>query len=879
RTEVANGGTVTSSLNDKHVLVCENADINVSIEEGAKPHVLTFNVPTWVQGSAPSECSSKSYKITYDTYTCTVGGGGLAGEARLVKQGDGILVLPKADFTHTGNTDIWAGTVNFDGTMRNSSVWLNRFAELNSTGGEFRSIRMDYDSRLRPGGENGISAITVDSLMLGFGSRVVFDINTDNVTSDNFVSKYLSIETKDWKYGPEYLAPVFEFVVAGTAGLAEGKYLLGTFEKIEGDIADIKLLGLDNKKKCALELDGTSLYLVVYGLRDATSVVWTGSQSSIWDVATTENFVSEDEQASINFVNGDKVLFGEDAAVKSVTLNTEIEADSIIFDNTSAYTLKGEGAITGNTVLVKRGTGTTTISTTNTFAGGTRISGGVLSVSALANDINATGNLGGVTTTADKLVIENGASLRNTAAVTLGSPMKMETEAGGVIDAFYDFTANRSISGTMLTKKGSGALILKTNNTMLNKLVLVAGNVTNSGCTYPAKQVELQGGTLYESAGTSYPIEVAQGKTATWSLTNNATYTNKITGAGTLNIYCPLVDGGSWMATRTQVACNFSAFEGTIIPQVPSKDYRFTLNNSGSMPLGTMNIAEGIEVQNSAKTFHIGKVTGSGSLGNVCSFSQSGVSGVNTWKVGNETNFSWSGKVTGTGTKFVKVGTGRMAVSGIWDNTGSVTVSEGELAISLGKSVGTGPLVVEAGGKLSGVTSTNTLTNSSYTIKGGLQVGLFSTATTGKMDFGDKNVNISETGTLYVVKSANSNPRIVGINTLTMNGTISVILADGYEPKDGDTITLWEATTVEGTPQFDLPELALGLKWDTSAVMNGVLKIYSDPTAIGVISGDNAGQINDIYNLKGQLVRKNATSVDGLPRGVYLQNGKKIVVK
>ena len=61
--------------------------------------------------------------------------------------------------------------------------------------------------------------------------------------------------------------------------------------------------------------------------------------------------------------------------------------------------------------------------------------------------------------------------------------------------------------------------------------------------------------------------------------------------------------------------------------------------------------------------------------------------------------------------------------------------------------------------------------------------------------------------------------------------------------------------------------------------MNGVLKIYSDPTAIGVISGDNAGQLNDIYNLKGQLVRKNATSVDGLPRGVYLQNGKKIVVK
>ena len=879
RTEVANGGAVSSSLNDKHVLVCENANINVSIEAGAKPQVLTINVPSWVQGSAPSECSASSYKITYDKYTCTVTGGGLAGDARLVKQGDGTLVLPKADFTHTGNTDIWAGTVDFDGTMRNSALWLNRFAELNTVGGEFRSIRMDYDSRLRPGGENVISAITVDSLMLGFGSRVVFDINSDNTTSDNIKSKYLSIETKDWKYGPEYLTPVFEFAVTGANGLKEGKYLLGTFEKIDGDIANIKILGLDNTKKCALELEGTSLYLVVYGLRDATSVVWTGSQGSVWDVATTENFVAEEDQSAINFVNGDKVLFGEDAAVKTVTLDAEIEADSIIFDNTSSYTIQGEGAITGNTVLVKRGTGTTTISTLNTYTGGTRISGGVLSVKALANDITATGNLGGVTTTSDKLVIENGASLRNMAAVTLGSPMKMETEEGGVIDAFYTFTANRSISGTLLTKKGSADLVLTTNNTLLNKLVLVAGTVTNSGSTYPAKLVELQGGTLQETGSTSYPITVAKGKSARWNLGNRCTYSNKVTGEGTLTVYCPLVDGGSWMAPRTPIKCNFSGFTGTLKPAVPSKDYRFTLDNSYGMPEGTLDIDAGIEVQNSAKTFQIGKVTGSGSLGGICSFSNTAVSGSNTWKVGNETNFSWSGKVTGTGTKFVKVGTGRMTVSGICDNTGSVTVSEGELAISLGKSVGTGPLVVEAGGKLSGVTSSNTLTNSSYTIKGGLQVGMFATATTGKIDFGGKDVNISETGTLYVVKSASSNPRIVGINTLTMNGTISVILSDGYEPKDGDTITLWEATTVEGTPQFDLPELALGLKWDTSGVMNGVLKIYSDPTAIGVISGDNAGQINDIYNLKGQLVRKNATSVDGLPRGVYLQNGKKIVVK
>ena len=51
---------------------------------------------------------------------------------RLVKQGDGILSLPKVEQTYTGNTDIWAGVVNFDGKMLQTSVWLNRFAELMS---------------------------------------------------------------------------------------------------------------------------------------------------------------------------------------------------------------------------------------------------------------------------------------------------------------------------------------------------------------------------------------------------------------------------------------------------------------------------------------------------------------------------------------------------------------------------------------------------------------------------------------------------------------------------------------------------------------------------------------------------------------------------
>ena len=98
----------------------------------------------------------------------------------MVKQGDGILRLPNAEMTFTGGMDVWAGTLCFDGKMLGSELWLNRFAELNSDGGEFKSIKADYGSIIRPGGADKASSITVDeTLTLGFGARVILDLYSD----------------------------------------------------------------------------------------------------------------------------------------------------------------------------------------------------------------------------------------------------------------------------------------------------------------------------------------------------------------------------------------------------------------------------------------------------------------------------------------------------------------------------------------------------------------------------------------------------------------------------------------------------------------------------------------------------------------------------
>ena len=882
RTEVANNGTIGTAQNDKHVIVCETNNTKITIAEGAKPYMVTFNIPSWVQGTN-STATNGTGKINYTYYTCDVTGAAFTGSMRLVKQGDGILNLPKTDNTYTGETNIWAGTVNFDGTLKNSSLWMNRFAELNSDGGIFRSIKMDYDSKLRPGRADNKGTITTDSLLLGFGSRIVIDIYND-LSADLVNTKLLTIETKNWQYGPKYTMPVFEFVGHDMEKAAIGKYLIGTVEELKGDLNNIRIEGISSTLKSSITLEEKNLYLVISGMRDPRNVTWTAATSNIWDVATTENFTNEEGNSDF-FVTGDNVLFNDDATNKSIQIKNEIEAGIITVDNTKAYTFNGTGSFIGGTSLVKQGTGTLTINTESTYTGGNRISGGVVTVKSLANENQPKGNLGAVTTAANKFVIENGAELRTSAAVTNGSPIRFDGETGGVINNAADFIVNKAMSGTTMTKKGSGWMKLNTSNTALNKMIIAAGTVQCINANVPAKAVEYQGGTLRENASTSYPIYIPKGKSGYWYLANRSWYGNKITGEGNITIYCTTEKGSSWYATRTSVECDFSEFEGTVIPTSSQDDpavLRFTMKKSGGMPKGTMNIASGVEVQNNGMTYHIGKLTGSGALGGTCNFDNNSSAGPNTWQVGNDANWTNTVKIT-SNANFEKVGSGKITWKGVSDNTGSATIKEGELAVFTTGSLGTGKLTIAEGATLSGTNKTsNALNNSSIIVNGNIHPGTTATATTGTIYFDNKNVTFNSKSTLFVgVKKCATATNggcttIEGINKLTMNGTINIYLASNHTLLTGDSIRLWKATSMTGTPTLVYENE--GVEWDDSKLNEGLLFVKSIATGIRYTTRPMATE-NDIFDLRGRLVRRNATDTKGLPAGIYIQNGKKVLVR
>ena len=276
RREISNGGTVSGSSGDQ-LIACETNNMTISVSNGAQPSVFIDNAPSWVQGTdvngttgtrvtGNGEVAATNLPpINRTYYTHTLTGGAFAGNMWLVKQGDGTLVLPKVTETYTGRTDVWAGTLQFDGTMQSSPVWMNRHTTLNTTDGTFSGgLTMEYGATLNMGGETSgtVSAATISDLTLNYGSQVVFDVAGTNQGDNDLltVSGTLTVDQKtdgNWEtYGPEHLVPVF--VLRSATTLESGDYPIGVITAFgndaDTDIAKIKL------NKDDLDCDDASLW-------------------------------------------------------------------------------------------------------------------------------------------------------------------------------------------------------------------------------------------------------------------------------------------------------------------------------------------------------------------------------------------------------------------------------------------------------------------------------------------------------------------------------------------------------------------------------------------------------------------------------------------
>ena len=902
------GSSISKALDGKHALLATTGDATVSVAEGVSPAIFTDNAPSWVQGTAASECRTKDTEIKYTYYTHTLTGSAFTGGMRLVKQGDGTLVLPNVKQTYTGKTDVWAGTLQFDGTMKSSPVWLNRFAELNSNGGNFKGgIKADYGSVIRPGGKENIGTLTTSSLDLGFGARVVFDAKDGNV--DKLVAAKMSIEKKYWKNGPQYNTPVFEFATAP----APGTYTLAEVGELTGKLSDIVVEGLDGHK-FSLEYTDGKIVLNLSDTRDSESCVWTGEKGSVWDLMSTENFSSSDKM----FVTGDELTFNDEAATTNVSVAEDVTPGNLYFkNNKKIYSLAGKGSILGEGSLNVVGTGTVYVKNTNKYSGGTNVKGGILIPTTLANkDGLEYGSLGAADNT---ITLSNNGILKVTTGMTASHPIVLG-ENGGVINNTGTLILNGGIrkgSGKNrdLYKMGAGTLQL--NSTAdFDVLYINQGTVYDfQDGHFSGKTIVLNGSkvvlqasnSIYSSNSDNVNIEVPKGKSGIWYPDGRCDYTGKLTGEGTIDIY------GTWI--RCPFKGDWSKFEGTINAKRGNKNaYEpvFDFNNTYGIPLATLNVdsrfTKDYAFCTNGKSFAIGALTGSGFISNGGNFG----SGANTLTIGGKnTNFEFKGSINGS--YVVKNGTGIWTISSenVLANAKSLKILDG--VVKLNKATATSSmtaptvLYVQNEGELRGVGCTYGVS----LLKGGIlrpgsNAETAQTNNTGVINI-LKNLNAVVGSCIYVNKTkadsisvnaytGSKSPAWAFLNVggnAVLNGTIYVTYKDTWTPAVGDYVRVLDcAGSISGNPIFELQALPAGLEWDTTPFLStGTIRVAVS-TGIKEVGLDGGSFKADVYTIGGfkltSLMTTKATMMSdlknrGLAAGTYIvrtaQGGIKITLK
>ena len=902
------GSSISKALDGKHALLATTGDATVNVTEGASPAIFTDNAPSWVQGTAASECRTKDTEIKYTYYTHTLTGGAFTGGMRLVKQGDGTLVLPNVKQTYTGKTDVWAGTLQFDGTMESSPVWLNRFAELNSNGGNFKGgIKADYGSVIRPGGKETIGTLTTSSLDLGFGARVVFDAKDGNV--DKLVAAKMSIEKKYWKNGPQYNTPVFEF----TAAPNPGTYTLAEVGELTGKLSDIVVEGLDGHK-FSLEYTDGKIILNLSDTRDSESCVWTGEKGSVWDLMSTENFSSSDKM----FVTGDELTFNDDAATSNVSVAEDVTPGNLYFkNNKKVYSLAGKGSILGEGSLNVEGTGTVYVKNTNKYSGGTNIKGGTLIPTTLANkDGLEYGSLGAADNT---ITLSNNGTLKVTAGMTASHPIVLG-ENGGAINNTGTLILNGGIKkgagkNRDLYKMGAGTLQL--NSTAdFDVLYINQGTVYDfQDGHFSGKTIVLNGNkvvlqasnSIYSSNSDNVNIEVPKGKSGIWYPDGRCDYTGKLTGEGTIDIY------GTWI--RCPFKGDWSKFAGTINAKRGNKNaYEpvFDFNNTYGIPLATLNVdsrfTKDYAFCTNGKSFAIGALSGTGYISNGGNFG----SGANTLTIGGKnTNFEFKGSINGS--YVVKNGTGIWTISSedVLANAKSLKIVDGVVKLNKAAATAsmTGPTVlyVQNEGELRGVGCTYGVS----LLKGGIL----------RPGSNAETAQTNNTGVIYIVKNLNAvagssiyvnktKADSISVNAYTgsktpawaflnvggnavLNGTIYVTYKDTWTPAVGDYVRILDcAGSISGAPTFELQALPAGLEWDTTPFLStGTIRVAVS-TGIKEIGLDGGSFKADVYTIGGfkltSLMTTKATMMSdlknrGLAAGTYIvrtaQGGIKVTLK
>ena len=343
----------------------------------------------------------------------------------LTKNGNGTLTLTGAN-TYTNTTVVNAGTL----ITTPASTGLGNYTVANGAGLGVNLMTAGTQLTV-PNVTLGSSAATTLAFDLGgFGNPSVAPLN---VTGAFAVNGPVTVNVAD--AFPQL--GQFPLVKYGSRTGA-GSFALGSLP------VGVQATILTNVANSSIDLNITAVALPR----------WDGQAGGNWDIGITTNWVELSTGLPAFFAQGNAVLF-DDAALgtTSVNLVTTVNPNKVTVTNSSLnYIFSGSGKISGAGGLTKQGTGGLALNTLNDYSGPTRLEGGTVSVTNLANYGSAS-PLG-----KSNLVSAGGTLSYSGPAVTINRGYTVA--GGGTLDLQSNVTLSGAVSATSgnFTKAGVATL-------------------------------------------------------------------------------------------------------------------------------------------------------------------------------------------------------------------------------------------------------------------------------------------------------------------------------------------------------------------------------------------------------------------------------------
>jgi len=754
------------------------------------------------------------------------GTGKLTGAMELVKSMNGTFTL-NGNHSYTGKTIISEGTLVVDGSLA-SPIDLRAKGTLAGNtivngGITFQPSLNIEGCRLSPG--NGLAADKLGKIIINGNVTMGGKVNVELDINPTAARKNDSLQIN----GNLTVSGINKMVIKTVAGtLPSGTYSLirwtGTFT---GTVDNFDIAGISGLPM-SLIIENNTLKLVINAVRTAAVVNWKGEENSNWDYVSSNFNLGG---TSTYFVNGDEVVFSDDALLKTVNLTDNLSAAKSTFNNTtSAYILKGTGGIVGAGDLVKTGHGLLNIETvTNGYTGKTLLTDAVMQVATL-NDAGTVSSLGAAAVSPLNIVLSNSKLIVNATSTNtnrgitlLGNDTLSVPKSNGVV------SLTGLITGTgKLVKIGAGQLNLSGNvanlysgGTVVSGGTIGLGSLTMNTSGLGAGAITLQGGgriSMFYNTGDynqkpTWNITVPEGQSGALLASGRCVISGTISGAGTLNYTVPYV--------RADLVASGASFTGKLVViNGGSGNFRITANAIG-FPLANVHLSNVVDMSAYAST---GASASSASttvkIGSLSGITGSTV-GAGIWQIGSDDrNAIFSGSFN-TGATVTKLGTGSWTLTGASTTASTFTINGGKVIVTntTGSATGTGTVYVNNTGTLSGtgILGGGVVLNSGSNLMPGNNA-------IGTLTFGSNLV--MQTGSKTTIKvTGSTNDKLVVVGSIILKGTLEMV-NQGAAYQAGNSFTICSATSISG--QFDaiLPaQPSAELKWNTTRIAEGIISV------------------------------------------------------